>query len=330
MACLFYCYGKCENKPCAYSHDSNVVKAHKEKWPGPPQWFKTKVGSGAARVTSGAAAAVVAGVTAASGVTGGDGMPTGSACNTAPFAPEILDPSVQSGVKSKPCLSNIFRQFAKKISKPLILAGLCCAKEVAISLLQHGNGSAVPVAACDFAAPTINCICEPIDSYSLGDFESIADITSWPLIPSVSSDACDPAPSGGQATALPARRIRRKSKKTVATERQSVPDAKKTYTLEYMNDSGAGRTILSKDALIAQGVPKSVIDANVGTASQNMQFECGGGDINSSKSIGLTGPNIGQTEGYILDSSVCCLHGRNCCKWQTVDMDYRTETFSCQ
>ena len=70
-----------------------------------------------------------------------------------------------------------------------------------------------------------------------------------------------------------------------------------------MNDSGAGRIILSKDALIAQGFPKSVIDANVGTASQNMQFECGGGDINSSKSIGLTGPNIGQTEGYVLDKA---------------------------
>ena len=55
-----------------------------------------------------------------------------------------------------------------------------------------------------------------------------------------------------------------------------VPTA---YDVEYINDSGAGRTITSVDALVAQGVPRNIAQGAVKPASMPMIFEGAGGDV---------------------------------------------------
>ena len=49
-----------------------------------------------------------------------------------------------------------------------------------------------------------------------------------------------------------------------------------SFTLEYLNDSGAGRNICSVRALHEQGLPKAVISKFAGLSSSPIQFETGG------------------------------------------------------
>ena len=72
------------------------------------------------------------------------------------------------------------------------------------------------------------------------------------------------------------------------------------FELEYIDDSGAGRPILSVEGLTQQGIPKTAINENVEKASTPMIFECGGGDVPSDNSLSITSPILGKTEAYLL------------------------------
>ena len=62
-----------------------------------------------------------------------------------------------------------------------------------------------------------------------------------------------------------------------------------TYEIEFIDDSGAGRTILSQRALAEQGVPGHQVQQYSGKASQPITFDTGGGEKTSDRSIGITG-----------------------------------------
>ena len=57
----------------------------------------------------------------------------------------------------------------------------------------------------------------------------------------------------------------------VANGSQPKP-ASNAFTVEFLNDSGAGRTIISKRALKEQGVPSSAVDPYINNASQPISF----------------------------------------------------------
>ena len=58
------------------------------------------------------------------------------------------------------------------------------------------------------------------------------------------------------------------------TRGKAQTDAGRVFDIEIINDLGAGRMILSKNALVQQGVPGYLIDKHVKDASQHMVFEC--------------------------------------------------------
>ena len=58
--------------------------------------------------------------------------------------------------------------------------------------------------------------------------------------------------------------------------------------------------ILSKNALVQQGVPGYLIDKHIKDASQHMVFECGGGDVDANKSLQIASPLTGKMEAYVL------------------------------
>ena len=76
-----------------------------------------------------------------------------------------------------------------------------------------------------------------------------------------------------------------------------------TYEIEFIDDSGAGRTILSQRALADQGVPGHQVQTYTGRASQPITFDTGGGERTSDRSIGMTGGLLQGTEAYVLEDS---------------------------
>ena len=90
---------------------------------------------------------------------------------------------------------------------------------------------------------------------------------------------------------------------------QDSTPQQRTFLLDYVNDTGAGRTICSEEALTEQGVPRELIRAYTGKASSPMVFSTGGGDVSANKSIVLSGGTPGLIEAYNLPGSpyaVCC------------------------
>ena len=86
-----------------------------------------------------------------------------------------------------------------------------------------------------------------------------------------------------------------------------------TYEIEFIDDSGAGRTILSQRALAEQGVPGHQVQQYTGKASQTITFDTGGGEKTSDRSIGMTGGLLQGTEAYILeDSPIAVSIGTTC------------------
>ena len=75
------------------------------------------------------------------------------------------------------------------------------------------------------------------------------------------------------------------------------------YTVEYINDSGAGRTLCSARALTAQGVPQHVISAATGSASTLVTFDTAGGLQHVEQSIGIQSTGLGVAEAYMLKDS---------------------------
>ena len=76
-----------------------------------------------------------------------------------------------------------------------------------------------------------------------------------------------------------------------------------TGTLEYINDSGAGRPIYSKSALRDQGLPEIVLSKCLGKASQTINFVTGRGNHIADKTIGMTSPLLEIRECYEMSES---------------------------
>ena len=74
----------------------------------------------------------------------------------------------------------------------------------------------------------------------------------------------------------------------------------RTFPLTYIADSGAGRTIYSERALLEQGVPAYLIKKFEATATEGISFVTGGGDRESSRSIGISSSLLGNTEAFKL------------------------------
>ena len=117
--------------------------------------------------------------------------------------------------------------------------------------------------------------------------------------------------------ALPAPLIRSRSRIHQSIERRvpvaSATPASSIVELEYINDTGAGRHIGSKKALIAQGWPKKLVEGACGKASHKLTFDTGGGSKECDLSIGIQSASIGRSEMYLLDDSpVAVSVGQKC------------------
>ena len=77
-----------------------------------------------------------------------------------------------------------------------------------------------------------------------------------------------------------------------------------TYTVEGINDSGAGRTIASLKALENQGVPKSVLKAACKKSPNPLDFTSANGKTEGATSIGIRSSLLGTREVYNLKD--CC------------------------
>ena len=59
------------------------------------------------------------------------------------------------------------------------------------------------------------------------------------------------------------------------------------FTIEYINDSGAGRHIASERAFLQQGVPRSFMNHIMRPSTQKIQFDTGGGLKDCCTSVGV-------------------------------------------
>ena len=71
---------------------------------------------------------------------------------------------------------------------------------------------------------------------------------------------------------------------------------------EFAADTGAGRHLISREALINQGADGRDFDRNTRVAGESLRFHTGGGTRNSSNSIGLRDDIFGTSNHFILDS----------------------------
>ena len=72
-----------------------------------------------------------------------------------------------------------------------------------------------------------------------------------------------------------------------------------SYCLEWVADSGAGRSLLSQSALAEQGIVESVVNQYVSHVQQ-LQFETGNGITSSSSLLTTTSDAFGPVESYVL------------------------------
>ena len=71
---------------------------------------------------------------------------------------------------------------------------------------------------------------------------------------------------------------------------------------EFAADTGAGRHLISREALINQGADGLDFDRNTRVAGESLRFHTGGGTRNSSNSIGLRDDIFGTSNHFILDN----------------------------
>ena len=74
----------------------------------------------------------------------------------------------------------------------------------------------------------------------------------------------------------------------------------RTFPVTFIADSGAVRTIYSERALAEQGVPTYLIRKLEANATEGISFVTGGGDRESSKSLGISSSLLGNAEAYKL------------------------------
>ena len=82
-----------------------------------------------------------------------------------------------------------------------------------------------------------------------------------------------------------------------------VKPASRSFVLEYIGDTGAGRHIASEEALVALGWPAALIRSIQGSSSQVVKFETGNGSVECKLSIGISSPTLGDGELYLLPKS---------------------------
>ena len=82
-----------------------------------------------------------------------------------------------------------------------------------------------------------------------------------------------------------------------------VKDDIDTFRITYINDSGAGRAILSRKALLQNQVTNASLSRAIGTSANPVTFETGGGDKTTKRSLGLVGGTFGSTEAFVLEDS---------------------------
>ena len=131
-----------------------------------------------------------------------------------------------------------------------------------------------------------------VSSISFGTLESKSFLSTDHI--SVPGDSC--------CAALPARGILKTQPKQGQPFFYSSEKAP-IFPIEYIQDSGAGRPILSVESLTKQNIPKSIVSKFIEPSSEPITFECGGGDIPSNTSIMLTSPLQNKVEAHVLPDS---------------------------
>ena len=91
----------------------------------------------------------------------------------------------------------------------------------------------------------------------------------------------------------------------------SATPCPKSFSVEYIADSGAGRHIGSHRALTDQNIPQSVLKKFTSPASSPVSFETGNGVRLCNQAIGISTPILGSgSELYCMqDSPMACSMG---------------------
>ena len=113
---------------------------------------------------------------------------------------------------------------------------------------------------------------------------------------------------GASAGAAQVHKKRTWKKKQASDQRSDTVenDKRNVVTIEYINDSGAGRTIFSEKSLTVQGVPKSAIKPFLQPASEALCFDTGGGEKDSSLSLGFLVHAFGKIRGFPTPRGATC------------------------
>ena len=85
----------------------------------------------------------------------------------------------------------------------------------------------------------------------------------------------------------------------VAPQHQQPGDGR--FYHEWIADSGAGRSLESRDALIEQGIPEDVF-TNMTEQAPTIAFSTGNGVVDSGLMLGFEGSAFGNNAAYLLDS----------------------------
>ena len=130
-------------------------------------------------------------------------------------------------------------------------------------------------------------------------------LLSDPDASGVTQDGCcrvpaSPAQGFNKGTWSKRQRKELKARKALNCFREEDDEKTCSFWLEFLNDSGAGRTIWSIPELVKQGVPKSILHFLCSKSSEQIDFYCGGGKIDASISIMMCSPTVGLTEAYRL------------------------------
>ena len=77
----------------------------------------------------------------------------------------------------------------------------------------------------------------------------------------------------------------------------------RTYTVEGIGDTGAGRNLGSTAALVAQGVPKEEVEQAIVPASEDINFDTAGGEMEGNKAVQYNSNTTGSQEMCMLENS---------------------------
>ena len=76
--------------------------------------------------------------------------------------------------------------------------------------------------------------------------------------------------------------------------------SKRTFMIESIDDSGAGKSITSFEDLLKQGVPRALLDRCVREPENVLTFDCSGGELKANLVIGAQSHSYGKKECFVL------------------------------